>query len=386
MKPDLIEEFRQIPALADLTDGDLEWLTDHSEVITAEPGEVVIRENTLADYMFIFLEGEMDGRREALGPDSPVYTLRVGQISGLLPFSRMTHYTITGRAVTHIRPDRIPKDCFEEMMRQIPALGRGWLASSSIASAKSPTDQSREKLVARANSRRTPHIEQSAAAGSSNAAGMLADAFERHLKPPHVSISKTSPPSSRPARHRGPRPARSSSPPFTRLRQPTTGRVTRAWSGAHHRRRWKFAPTLAETAGLRNSTGSPPTHRPLARRGSGRITATLDITRRSTSSTAPAASPTGRRHQGILLHGRSSAPGGRRRQGHETALIVTDHKPARGINVVPHDPDLPRIDSFGSELNRVWFACHDSAADAMEGKASCASALPVKATKSGRVH
>ena len=182
MKPGLIEEFRQIPTFADLTDRELEWLADHSDVLTAEPGEIVIRENTIAEYMVVYLEGEMDGRRESLGPDSPVYTLRAGQVSGLLPFSRMTHFTITGRAVTHMRAARIHKDCFQEMLRQIPALGPrlvGILFDRVRESTK--MDQSREKLASLGKlSAGLAHELNNPAAAGARAASSLEDAFERH--------------------------------------------------------------------------------------------------------------------------------------------------------------------------------------------------------------
>ena len=112
MSADLVKEFRNIPILADLSDEELGWLANHSEVATAEAGEVVIRENDPADSMIIYLEGETDGRRESLGPDSPVYTARAGQITGMLPFSRLTNYTITARAVSRLRVARISKSLF----------------------------------------------------------------------------------------------------------------------------------------------------------------------------------------------------------------------------------------------------------------------------------
>ncbi len=70
----------------------------------------------------IYLEGETDGRRESMGPDAPVYTARAGQITGMLPFSRMTHYPMTSRAVTRLRVARVPKLLFPEMLSRIPEL------------------------------------------------------------------------------------------------------------------------------------------------------------------------------------------------------------------------------------------------------------------------
>src|ERR1700675_3218209 len=123
MSADLVKEFRNIPILADLSDEELGWLADHADIATAEAGEGVIRENAPPASRIIYLEGETDGRRESMGPDAPVYTARAGQITGMLPFSRMTYYTITARAVTRLRVARIAKSLFPEMLNRIPALG-----------------------------------------------------------------------------------------------------------------------------------------------------------------------------------------------------------------------------------------------------------------------
>jgi signal transduction histidine kinase len=56
-------------------------------------------------------------------------------------------------------------------------------------------------------------------------------------------------------------------------------------------------------------------------------------------------------------------------RGIESTLVMLTHKLKRGITVLrDYDPDLPRIPSYGSELNQVWTNLIDNAADAMKGK------------------
>jgi signal transduction histidine kinase len=56
-------------------------------------------------------------------------------------------------------------------------------------------------------------------------------------------------------------------------------------------------------------------------------------------------------------------------KGIDSTLIMLNHKLKHGITVVRnYDPNLPRIDSYGSELNQVWTNLIDNAADAMNGK------------------
>src|SRR5205807_6132656 len=56
-------------------------------------------------------------------------------------------------------------------------------------------------------------------------------------------------------------------------------------------------------------------------------------------------------------------------KGIESTLIMLNPKLKHGITVVKNfDPNLPRIFSYGSELNQVWTNLIDNAADAMKGQ------------------
>src|ERR1700675_1149463 len=181
MSADLVKEFRNIPILADLSDEELGWLADHADIATAEAGEGVIRENAPPASRIIYLEGETDGRRESMGPDAPVYTARAGQITGMLPFSRMTYYTITARAVTRLRVARIAKSLFPEMLNRIPALGPrlvGILSDRVREATKQ--DLAREKLASLGKlSAGLAHELNNPAAAAARAANMLRLIFDK---------------------------------------------------------------------------------------------------------------------------------------------------------------------------------------------------------------
>ena len=122
MSSELTEELRKIAVFADLKDEELGWLASHAEQIVLEAGDTYIREGDPAEYMAIFLEGEAESK--AVGrPDGPIFTARAGQVTGMLPFSRMTHYPATSRALVRTRIARIHSRNFPEMLQQIPVLG-----------------------------------------------------------------------------------------------------------------------------------------------------------------------------------------------------------------------------------------------------------------------
>src|SRR6202012_657861 len=68
------------------------------------------------------LEGEVRGRRETGGGDAPGFVARAGEVTGLLPFSRMTRFSLTARATLPLRLLRVHKDHFSEMLQRIPEL------------------------------------------------------------------------------------------------------------------------------------------------------------------------------------------------------------------------------------------------------------------------
>ena len=115
-------ELRRVPMLADLSDDDLAWIAGQSELVELPPGGVLFGPGEPAEWMFIALDGTLQAQREQLGPGSPQFVFRAGDIGGTIPFSRMTTFAGTGRALTRARLVRFPKARFPELLRRTPAL------------------------------------------------------------------------------------------------------------------------------------------------------------------------------------------------------------------------------------------------------------------------
>jgi len=71
--------------------------------------------------MFVLLEGLLQGRGE-LGGETFVFQLKAGDVTGLLPFSRMKQFTVSGRAETDSRAPRFPSSLFPELVQKMPEL------------------------------------------------------------------------------------------------------------------------------------------------------------------------------------------------------------------------------------------------------------------------
>jgi len=113
---------RQIEVFSDLRDDQLQWFVSNAEQRKLSVGDTLLHEGDPANALFVLLEGELRGRRENGGGDAPGFLIRTGQVTGLLPFSRMTNVPLTVRATSPSWLLRLHKDHFQEMLQRIPEL------------------------------------------------------------------------------------------------------------------------------------------------------------------------------------------------------------------------------------------------------------------------
>jgi hypothetical protein len=64
------------------------WLARHGQERIAKAGEVLFEEGAPVEWMMLILKGEIHVRRQQGGPMA-LFIGRMGQMTGVLPFSRM---------------------------------------------------------------------------------------------------------------------------------------------------------------------------------------------------------------------------------------------------------------------------------------------------------
>jgi signal transduction histidine kinase len=99
------------------------WLARHGEEVVAEPGDVLFEETTPADRMMMILKGEIHVHRSRSGT-IPIFIGRTGQMTGLLPFSRMKTFGGHGVAATKLWALMVHKSLFAEMLEAIPSMAQ----------------------------------------------------------------------------------------------------------------------------------------------------------------------------------------------------------------------------------------------------------------------
>src|SRR5258706_14009906 len=114
-------ELLRVPAFADLPDDQITWFLSQSEEMHLKAGDTYVRQGDPADSMFVVLEGQYQWRGE-FGGETVVLSGKPGDVTGMLPFSRMKQFTVTGRAVTDGRILKFPTSLFPELVQKMPEL------------------------------------------------------------------------------------------------------------------------------------------------------------------------------------------------------------------------------------------------------------------------
>ena len=114
-------ELLRVPVFADLPDDQIAWFISQSQELHLKAGESYSRQGDPADAMFVLLEGQLQGRGE-LGGETIIFNLKPGDVTGLLPFSRMKQFTVSGRAETDSRALRFPASLFPDLVQKMPEL------------------------------------------------------------------------------------------------------------------------------------------------------------------------------------------------------------------------------------------------------------------------
>src|SRR5271154_2042729 len=114
-------ELLKVPAFADLPDDQIAWFISQETELNLKAGDTAFRQDDPADAMFVFLEGQFQVRGE-LGGETVVIPIQTGDVTGVLPFSRMKQFTVGARALTDGRALRFPASQFPELINKMPEL------------------------------------------------------------------------------------------------------------------------------------------------------------------------------------------------------------------------------------------------------------------------
>jgi signal transduction histidine kinase len=143
----LVDALRYLQVFEDLDRPQRQWLADRMDDIVVEAGIEAFTQGEPAEHMIAFIAGEVHVWVRDVG--EPIWFIREGDVSGLLPYSRMTVLRATGRTVRRTRMARLHKDRFPDLLRDLPRVGERlvWLMADRIRE-YAVSETHREKLMA----------------------------------------------------------------------------------------------------------------------------------------------------------------------------------------------------------------------------------------------
>jgi signal transduction histidine kinase len=371
---ELVAKLRKVHVFEDLSDEDLAWFISQCQERHAAPGDIIVREGDTPEYMMVMLEGEMRARAEHGSPDGPVFTVQGGEVTGMLPFSRLKVIGVTGRAVLPSHYLGFPVTQFPALFQRLPELVRrlvGLLADRVRSVTRA--EQQHEKLAALGKlSAGLAHELNNPSAAARRSAAALRDCLVRlreaarntEIGPEDCGLL-----AEREEEIRSTLKPAQFKDEFARVEREE---AIQSWLESHKvADAWRLSPSLADAgltdahlasfAAAAGASVGPELTRFATLLEMERIAEELEHSSARISDLIKAIKEYSYMDQGPMQEVDIE-------RGLETTLTIMNHKLKRGITVIrDYSPNLPKVMASGSELNQVWTNLIDNAADAMNG-------------------
>ncbi len=173
-------ELLRVPAFADLPEDQIAWFLSHCEELHLKAGDMYSQQGEPANAMFVVLEGQLQARGE-IGGDTLTIWMKAGDVTGVLPFSRMKQSVVTGQAVIDSRVLRFPASLFPQLVQKMPELTQRLVGvMSDRIREMTRIEQQRDRLAALGKlSAGLAHELNNPASAAKRAASQLRDILQR---------------------------------------------------------------------------------------------------------------------------------------------------------------------------------------------------------------
>lgn len=371
-----LQLLRKVPAFEGLPEDHLEWFLSRSQELRIKPGEIYARQGAPADAMFVVLEGEVQGRGELAG-DTVILPVPAGSVTGILPFSRMKTFTLSGRAVTDSHILRFPASLFPELVQKSPELATRLVGLMSDRIRETTRfEQQRDRLAALGKlSAGLAHELNNPASAAKRASSQLRDLLKRVRDASHElgKLDLTPAQKAEIERLEASLTQTSAPPPDPLTASDLEDQIDSLlrshglndmWQLAADLARRNFRPEALEQLFLSLDAGT-------ARAALVRISTSLEISGllNEIESSASRISDLVRAIKEYTFMDQAPLQNVNVVKTLENTLTILNHKLKHGVTVTRDYRDTSlSVNSFGSELSQVWTNLIDNAIDAMGGQ------------------
>ncbi|MGA2978114.1 MAG: ATP-binding protein [Terriglobales bacterium] len=369
-------ELLRVPVFADLPDDQLAWFLSQSQELRYKAGDTYLRQGTPADAMFVILEGQLELHGE-LGGETVAFSMKAGDVTGVLPFSRMKQFKVNGRAATDSRILRFPAALFPDLVQRMPELAKrlvGLMADRIRETTR--IEQQRDRLAALGKlSAGLAHELNNPASAAKRATSQLREILKK-IKDASLELGRRDlTPSQRAEieKMEASFAQRNEAPPDALAVSDLEDQVDSLLRSHGQNDLWQLAADLArknikpealESLFAALDTGT-------ARAALVRIAASVEVANllnEIESSTSRISDLVGAIKEYTYMD-QVPVQNVDIVKGLETTLTIMNYKLKRGVVVQRDYQRIPLlVNSFGSELNQVWTNLIDNAIDAMGGK------------------
>jgi signal transduction histidine kinase len=366
----------RVPAFADLPDDQIAWFLSQAQELHLKAGETFLRQGDPADAMFVLLDGQFQVRGD-LGGETILLSMKPGDVTGLLPYSRMKQFVVNGRAITDARALRFPSASFPHLVQRMPELTQRLVGLMSDRIRETTRiEQQRDRLAALGKlSAGLAHELNNPASAAKRATSQLRDILKKIKDASHELGRRelTAEQKSEIEKLEVSLTQRNELPPDALTITSMEDQIDSLLRSHGQNDLWQLAADLARRNVnpeiLESLFASLPAD--TARAALVRIAASVEVANllNEIESSTSRISDLVRAIKEYTFMDQSPVQNVDIVKSLETTLTILNHKLKHGVVVQRDYQRVPLlVNSFGSELNQVWTNIIDNAIDAMAGK------------------